>query len=47
MTLSVGFAGLGHMGLPIAARLAGSLAGQGISLTVWNRTPARAAPLAG
>jgi 3-hydroxyisobutyrate dehydrogenase/2-hydroxy-3-oxopropionate reductase len=35
------------MGLPMAARLAGSLAGQGVPLTVWNRTPARAAPLAG
>jgi 3-hydroxyisobutyrate dehydrogenase-like beta-hydroxyacid dehydrogenase len=42
MTLSVGFAGLGHMGLPMAARLADA----GVSLTVWNRTPGRAAPLA-
>ncbi|HET9968146.1 MAG TPA: NAD(P)-dependent oxidoreductase [Streptosporangiaceae bacterium] len=43
MTLSVGFAGLGHMGLPMATRLAD----QGLTLTVWNRTPGRAAPLAG
>jgi 3-hydroxyisobutyrate dehydrogenase-like beta-hydroxyacid dehydrogenase len=46
----VGFAGLGHMGLPMATRLADvladMLAGQDVSLTVWNRTASRAAPLA-
>jgi 3-hydroxyisobutyrate dehydrogenase len=43
MTFSVGFAGLGHMGLPMATRLAD----HGITLAVWNRTASRAAPLAG
>ena len=43
MTVSVGFAGLGHMGLPMATRLADA----GLPLTVWNRTASRAAPLAG
>jgi 3-hydroxyisobutyrate dehydrogenase/2-hydroxy-3-oxopropionate reductase len=38
----IGFAGLGRMGLPMATRLAG----QGLTLTVWNRTAGRAAPLA-
>jgi 3-hydroxyisobutyrate dehydrogenase-like beta-hydroxyacid dehydrogenase len=32
--MRVGFAGLGHMGLPMAARLAA----HGFPLTVWNRT---------
>ena len=40
--MRVGFAGLGHMGLPMAARLADA----GVSLTVWNRTTRLAAPLA-
>jgi 3-hydroxyisobutyrate dehydrogenase len=40
--MRVGFAGLGHMGLPMATRLTD----QGITLTVWNRTASRAAPLA-
>jgi len=38
----IGFAGLGHMGLPMATRLADA----GLPLTVWNRTRSRAAPLA-
>jgi 3-hydroxyisobutyrate dehydrogenase-like beta-hydroxyacid dehydrogenase len=42
MTMDVGLAGLGHMGLPMATRLAG----HGFPLTVWNRTASRAAPLA-
>ena len=42
MTMRVGFAGLGHMGLPMATRLAA----HGLPLTVWNRTASRAAPLA-
>ena len=41
--MRVGFAGLGHMGLPMATRLAA----HGFPLTVWNRTADRAAPLAG
>jgi 3-hydroxyisobutyrate dehydrogenase/2-hydroxy-3-oxopropionate reductase len=41
--MRVGFAGLGHMGLPMAARLAA----HGFPLTVWNRTAGRAGPLAG
>ena len=41
--LSVGFAGLGRMGVPMAARIAG----HGFPLTVWNRTPGRSGPLAG
>jgi 3-hydroxyisobutyrate dehydrogenase-like beta-hydroxyacid dehydrogenase len=40
--MRIGFAGLGHMGLPMATRLADA----GLPLTVWNRTAARAAPLA-
>jgi 3-hydroxyisobutyrate dehydrogenase-like beta-hydroxyacid dehydrogenase len=39
--MDVGFIGLGHMGLPMAGRLAGA----GFPLTVWNRTPGRASPL--
>jgi 3-hydroxyisobutyrate dehydrogenase/2-hydroxy-3-oxopropionate reductase len=39
--MNIGFIGLGHMGLPMAGRLAAS----GASLTVWNRTPGKAAPL--
>jgi 3-hydroxyisobutyrate dehydrogenase len=39
-TLRVGFAGLGHMGLPMATRLAA----QDIPLTVWNRTAPLATP---
>jgi len=41
--MHVGFAGLGHMGLPMATRLAA----HGFPLTVWNRTASRAPPLAG
>ena len=41
--MHVGFAGLGHMGLPMATRLAA----HGFPLTVWNRTASRASPLAG
>jgi 3-hydroxyisobutyrate dehydrogenase len=37
----VGFIGLGTMG----AAMAGHVAGAGYPLTVWNRTPGRAAPL--
>ena len=44
--MRVGFAGLGRMGLPMATRLADGLAGRDVSLTVWNRTASRAAPLA-
>jgi 3-hydroxyisobutyrate dehydrogenase-like beta-hydroxyacid dehydrogenase len=40
--LKVGFAGLGRMGAPMAARIAG----HGFPLTVWNRTTSRAEPLA-
>lgn len=39
----IGFAGLGTMGASMAANLARAAA----SLTVWNRTSSRAAPLAG
>ena len=39
---NVAFCGLGSMGLPMAARLAGA----GHHLTVWNRTSGKAAPLA-
>ena len=39
----VGFAGLGRMGAPMAARIAA----HGFPLTVWNRTPDRADMLAG
>ncbi|WP_089324806.1 NAD(P)-binding domain-containing protein [Actinomadura meyerae] len=39
----IAFLGLGRMGAPMAARLLAA----GHDLTVWNRTPARAAPLAG
>ena len=38
---SIGFVGLGAMGAPMAARLAGA----GFPLTVWNRSADRAAPL--
>jgi len=40
--MAVGFIGLGHMGLPMARRLAASA----FPLAVWNRTPGRAATLA-
>jgi len=36
--MKVGFIGLGHMGLPMAGRLAAA----GFPLAVWNRTPGRA-----
>lgn len=39
--MDVGFIGLGHMGLPMARRLAAA----GFPLTVWNRTAERAGPL--
>ncbi|MFF4235094.1 NAD(P)-binding domain-containing protein [Actinomadura geliboluensis] len=39
----IAFLGLGRMGAPMAARLLTA----GHDLAVWNRTPARAAPLAG
>ncbi len=39
--LSVGFIGLGRMGTPMARRVAEA----GFSLTVWNRTDERCAPL--
>lgn len=42
MPLKVGFIGLGHMGQPMARRLAAS----DFPLVVWNRTSSRAAPLA-
>ncbi|MFD0541358.1 NAD(P)-binding domain-containing protein [Actinomadura luteofluorescens] len=38
----IAFLGLGRMGVPMARRLAAA----GHDLTVWNRTPSRAAPLA-
>ncbi len=38
---SIGFVGLGAMGAPMAARLVGA----GFVVTVWNRSPERAAPL--
>ncbi|MFC5950652.1 NAD(P)-dependent oxidoreductase [Pseudonocardia lutea] len=41
MTAPLGFLGLGLMGLPMAVRLARA----GHDLVVWNRTPARAAPV--
>jgi 3-hydroxyisobutyrate dehydrogenase len=41
--MTVGFAGLGRMGAPMAARIAG----HDFPLAVWNRTPGRAAQLAG
>ncbi|MFD8782868.1 NAD(P)-dependent oxidoreductase [Kitasatospora sp. NPDC059599] len=40
---AVAVCGLGLMGLPVATRLAAS----GFSVSVWDRTPARAAALAG
>jgi 3-hydroxyisobutyrate dehydrogenase len=40
-SINVGCIGLGHLGHTIAQHLAG----QGISLTVWNRTPAKARDL--
>jgi 3-hydroxyisobutyrate dehydrogenase-like beta-hydroxyacid dehydrogenase len=39
---SVAFLGLGHMGAPMASRLLAA----GHHLTVWNRTPSKAAALA-
>ncbi len=39
--LKVAFLGLGNMGLPMAT----NLVQRGFSVRVWNRTPARAAPL--
>ena len=39
--MSVGFLGIGTMGLPMAGRLLAS----GVPLRIWNRTPARCAPL--
>jgi 3-hydroxyisobutyrate dehydrogenase-like beta-hydroxyacid dehydrogenase len=41
--MRVGLAGLGHMGLPMAGRLAAA----GFPLAVWNRTGRRAAAIAG
>lgn len=41
--MAVGFAGLGRMGTPMAARIAEC----GFPLTVWNRTPGRTGQLAG
>ena len=38
--MKIGVVGLGHMGLPMATRLATA----GFPLTVWNRTPGRAVP---
>lgn len=40
--MSVGFIGIGRMGLPMAMRVQAA----GIPLTVWNRTPWKCAPLA-
>jgi len=40
-TVDVGFIGLGHLGHTIARRLID----HGVSLTVWNRTPAKAVDL--
>jgi 3-hydroxyisobutyrate dehydrogenase-like beta-hydroxyacid dehydrogenase len=42
MTTSVGYIGLGNIGAPMAARI---LSPGGFSLTVWNRTVAKMAPL--
>ncbi|WP_349368755.1 NAD(P)-dependent oxidoreductase [Salinarimonas sp.] len=42
MATRIGFAGLGRMGAPMAARLAGA----GFPLTLWNRTAATARDLA-
>ncbi len=42
MTTRVGFAGLGLMG----GRMAANLLKKGFALTVWNRSPGRAQPLA-
>ncbi|MDP2119987.1 MAG: NAD(P)-dependent oxidoreductase [Hoeflea sp.] len=42
MTASIALLGTGLMGLPMARRLLGA----GFDLTVWNRDPAKAAPLA-
>ncbi|WP_044890887.1 NAD(P)-dependent oxidoreductase [Myxococcus hansupus] len=39
--MKIGFVGLGNMGLPMAANLLAA----GHTLTVWNRTEAKAAPL--
>jgi len=41
--MTVSFAGLGRMGAPMAARIAG----HGFPLAVWNRTPGRTGQLAG
>ena len=41
MPLSLGFAGIGLMGLPMCRRLLAA----GFSLTVWNRSPDKCAPL--
>src|SRR5271157_932760 len=41
LSVNVGCIGLGHLGHTIAQHLAE----QGVSLTVWNRTPAKAADL--
>ena len=43
MTTSIALLGTGLMGLPMARRLLGA----GHHLTVWNRDPSKAAPLAG
>jgi 3-hydroxyisobutyrate dehydrogenase len=40
--MTVGFAGLGRMGMPMAVRIAG----HGFPLAVWNRTPGRTEQLA-
>jgi len=42
MSVEIGFIGLGSMGFPMAANLAAA----GFHLTVWNRTAAKAQPLA-
>ncbi|MDP3526543.1 MAG: NAD(P)-binding domain-containing protein, partial [Hoeflea sp.] len=42
MTASIALLGTGLMGLPMARRLLGA----GFDVTVWNRDPAKAAPLA-
>ena len=42
MSQRIGFAGLGLMG----SRMARNLVKKGFETTVWNRTPARTAPLA-
>src|SRR3954469_10114630 len=42
LTVKVGFAGLGRMGLPMARNIAAG----GFPLIVWNRSPKRSDPLA-